>query len=134
MRFIPARAGNGQRHASAEAADPVHPRACGERLDWPLSSLTYTGSSPHVRGTVLDRHAEQQTVRFIPARAGNGFFPSGIARNDTVHPRACGERDREAQRQPDDTGSSPRVRGTDAIRAAPQVCGRFIPARAGNGS
>ena len=52
----------------------------------------------------------------------------------TVHPRACGERCYLIQRVIGVRGSSPRVRGTGYGLCAGGDEGRFIPARAGNGS
>ena len=111
-RFIPACAGNAGTYTVTMSADKVHPRMCGERA-MRRSSLTITsGSSPHVRGTLLACLAGRPVVRFIPACAGNAdrgqARPSGTA----VHPRMCGERFRS-------------------------TCGhgsahRFIPACAGN--
>ena len=54
------------------------------------------------------------SLRFIPARAGNGF--EGL-RGDPL-----------------EFGSSPRVRGTVDLGTAAERLHRFIPARAGNGS
>ena len=121
----------------------VHPRACGELWHWPG-----TGSSSHRR-------------RFIPARAGNSEHRAVSALPSTVHPRACGELyTLGSSRRCVGFGSSPRVRGTPALKldaceylrdgSSPRVRGtrlpghvgspcrsatsreRFIPARAGN--
>jgi len=51
---------------------------------------------------------------------------------DTVHPRACGERDPLLLRARGRTGSSPRLRGTRARRPRHLHRQRFIPAPAGN--
>ena len=51
-RFIPAHAGNRNRHGSAVERGPVHPRACGEQLQRLLAMMGVTGSSPRMRGTV----------------------------------------------------------------------------------
>ena len=103
-RFIPARAGNGPFGLADDGECPVHPRACGERETISATLAAAIGSSPRVRGTGKLR----------------------------VHPRACGERSRTLSCG--HGGSSPRVRGTVADVSFLAVHGRFIPARAGNGS
>ncbi len=50
----------------------------------------------------------------------------------TVHPRACGEREKVEDVKRDIRGSSPRVRGTRQPGRSCRVDRRFIPARAGN--
>ena len=54
-RFIPAGAGNGMNRAAPNAAPAVHPRGCGERLPTTVLYCNCNGSSPRVRGTVLQR-------------------------------------------------------------------------------
>ena len=51
--FIPARAGNGPHAVAHMRPPPVHPRTCGERCRGCSRSSALTGSSPHVRGTVV---------------------------------------------------------------------------------
>ncbi len=50
----------------------------------------------------------------------------------TVHPRVCGEQRQKWRQQKTNSGSSPRVRGTDFYIRHRPVCYRFIPACAGN--
>ena len=50
----------------------------------------------------------------------------------TVHPRACGERVRQARCPIAGTGSSPRLRGTLRRTSRGACASRFIPAPAGN--
>ena len=50
----------------------------------------------------------------------------------TVHPRACGEHEVNAELKAAGYGSSPRVRGTHLDVGPPHLNIRFIPARAGN--
>ena len=154
VRFIPARAGNGNRPIHTHVSNTVHPRACGERASISSINSAISGSSPRVRGTVAQLGADQDVRRFIPARAGNGHHGGSTNEAKKVHPRACGERLLVDQGSRQGCGSSPRVRGT--VRKAgvrivlssvhPRACGerhdrgrqgsgqgRFIPARAGNG-
>ena len=72
----------------------------------------YAGSSPRVRGTLIQRRNQVAVVRFIPACAGNSL-------------------DRVVQAEPS-RGSSPRVRGTRSAVAPDSMPSRFIPACAGN--
>ncbi len=111
-RFIPARAGNAAATSRSAISSPVHPRACGERNDLDAGHRGERGSSPRVRGTLLDVEGQAKLLRFIPARAGNAAYVDGELDPVKVHPRACGER----------SGSGP--------AGAPFF--RFIPARAGN--
>ncbi len=151
-RFIPACAGNVVGSVSASHKRPVHPRVCGERVVAMKYLISNCGSSPRVRGTSLTPCDLRSYDRFIPACAGNvptfdgthklvRFIPA-CAGNvpaywlsllpQTVHPRVCGERATPTVARKDHPGSSPRVRGTFSLRSEGLLCGRFIPACAGN--
>jgi len=52
-RFIPAHAGNSHRPEPSPVPYPVHPRACGEQADGQAWAISYSGSSPRMRGTGL---------------------------------------------------------------------------------
>ena len=85
-----------------------------------------------MRGTGRDAEVPGQDRGIIPARAGNSNASTGDAIPAGDHPRACGEQ--RSSRQPSciDTGSSPRVRGTEGhVPDATRIQG-IIPARAGN--
>jgi hypothetical protein len=115
-RFIPARAGNARKWSGAYSLDPVHPRACGERVITPVSPTKAGGSSPRVRGTL----------------ARNALHNEHEDSGQTVHPRACGEREIRERDMTSYAGSSPRVRGTRKKASKANNRRRFIPARAGN--
>ncbi len=111
-RFIPACAGNAFPLAGRRAFRPVHPRVCGERITPTRSIWLRAGSSPRVRGTQWRKIAVPDSLRFIPACAGNAFISTASVASKTVHPRVCGERSIIFSWSTDSIGSSPRVRGT----------------------
>ncbi len=91
-RFIPAPAGNGPGRIVPAAGNSVHPRACGERGVAVQGGVINPGSSPRLRGTVLQQLKRNGDRRFIPAPAGNGIRVQRNSSGVPVHPRACGER------------------------------------------
>ena len=131
-RFIPACAGNMASAAFCQCAWPVHPRVCGEHGGGVVDSIYLSGSSPRVRGTLEFPRQTGTTARFIPACAGNIFSGDSGAVRVVVHPRVCGEHGRPWYPPHFRHGSSPRVRGTSAVRSIIKGLRRFIPACAGN--
>ena len=131
-RFIPACAGNTVRRRSRRRRMPVHPRVCGEHTAQRTMSRVCGGSSPRVRGTHTPEVAGSIPARFIPACAGNTPMPKSCSRPSTVHPRVCGEHRPHPGADRGQTGSSPRVRGTQAKAIYATKSIRFIPACAGN--
>ena len=115
-RFIPARAGNAGASRRRISVDTVHPRASGERISGAFRQLRAYGSSPRERGTRGRFRPRCRGRRFIPARAGNARWSSRPGRVWPVHPRASGERLVFEDRRKDVDGSSPRERGTRAVR------------------
>ena len=111
-----------------------------------------SGSSPRVRGTFPPVRSGCQSVRFIPACAGNmdrwnwyrnhrRFIPACAGNiiqidffwfNRPVHPRVCGEHACVMTDTRTYRGSSPRVRGTYCFAISRFADDRFIPACAGN--
>ena len=131
-RFIPAGAGNRPRSWVASVSPPVHPRGCGEQpRPRPISSWS-SGSSPRVRGTGWSLSWWVVGPRFIPAGAGNSRRRHSWCWAAPVHPRGCGEQGSEERMADEQTGSSPRVRGTGGRRHCRPKRPRFIPAGAGN--
>ncbi len=131
-RFIPAPAGNAAHASRHRPQGSVHPRACGERGPLRDVQQRLVGSSPRLRGTHPAKLSTRPYRRFIPAPAGNALRPGAADPRPAVHPRACGERQRQCVSQPHRYGSSPRLRGTLAGRKAHGDVARFIPAPAGN--
>ena len=109
----------------------VHPRACGENnIHVPLT-LEARGSSPRMRGKPGGSRCGVRHIRFIPAHAGKTRRRGSSRSQAGVHPRACGENSFPFLRLPTTHGSSPRMRGKQAIRDAHACRQRFIPAHAG---
>ena len=133
-RFIPAGAGNAFDDPRGAALEAVHPRGCGERLNFEIGRTPALGSSPRVRGTLDLRRRESVGNRFIPAGAGNAASACRRKRSRPVHPRGCGERTMAGGGTSNSHGSSPRVRGTPAAASPTAPLVRFIPAGAGNAS
>ena len=131
-RFIPAGAGNTQRHWQQGQRLPVYPRWRGEHtVSQPISSISI-GLSPLARGTRKIKRSCRHGSRFIPAGAGNtGALP--LSRwIPTVYPRWRGEHPSDASRQTTCRGLSPLARGTLCWSWLSPHPARFIPAGAGN--
>ena len=131
-RFIPACAGNSRPRRPSRRGRPVHPRVCGELPRERKARGALVGSSPRVRGTRRHADAGPDSLRFIPACAGNSQLPPSKLSTMSVHPRVCGELRARGLRAAAGLGSSPRVRGTPHRRSAEGSLWRFIPACAGN--
>ena len=70
--------------------------------------------------------------RFIPAHAGNTRLLRYNLPMQAVYPRACGEHQAADKILDDDSGLSPRMRGTHKQWLYIKFSARFIPAHAGN--
>ncbi len=116
-RLIPAGAGNGTPRRRIDVPRSAHPRGRGERVQTYPRIIHKYGSSPRARGTGDVLPGERVPDRLIPAGAGNG----GVDRDEPgprpAHPRGRGERFVEPQIDNPATGSSPRARGTDQLKA-----------------
>ena len=74
------------------------------------------------------------SARFIPAPAGNTRLDADGALRGPVHPRACGEHGNRLAQTKGPTGSSPRLRGTQALlqrrqqiaQVHPRACGEHV--------
>ena len=91
LRFIPAPAGNTLQGAVRRDVGAVHPRTCGEHQQRQSFCGLVGGSSPHLRGTLLLPLHAPDSLRFIPAPAGNTRGPARPSGGGAVHPRTCGE-------------------------------------------
>ena len=109
-----------------------HPRGCGEQFTTTVASSSANGSSPRVRGTVAPASDGCGQFRVIPAGAGNRCSWPGFRRINAGHPRGCGEQIRARCAVFGNSGSSPRVRGTEGQADVARDPVRVIPAGAGN--
>ncbi len=112
MRFIPAGAGNTLVFVLITRFSTVYPRWRGEHFKLPTGQEIHIGLSPLARGTRALRCIICQTIRFIPAGAGNTryYSPAPVV----------------------GIGLSPLARGTLNISSSNRTSIRFIPAGAGN--
>ena len=132
--LIPARAGKTPLPCPSRSGTWAHPRACGENSYTDLTAPTTAGSSPRVRGKLIEVERSTGDIGLIPARAGKTRRPGGRRSGVSAHPRACGENDVRRANGQEAVGSSPRVRGKlHAYRPDTTAC-RLIPARAGKTS
>ena len=132
LRFIPARAGNTRTGPRPTRRLSVHPRSRGEHWDGDRKWADQSGSSPLARGTRQNDARAKQSLRFIPARAGNTGCWSIPPTAGPVHPRSRGEHTLTPTSVAPDAGSSPLARGTRGHGPRDRPERRFIPARAGN--
>ena len=72
-RIIPARAGQTPSSSLGTVPVPDHPRACGANACRVVFARACSGSSPRVRGKHGYSKSYVQTLRIIPARAGQTF-------------------------------------------------------------
>ena len=113
-RFIPACAGNACAAAAHERQSRFIPACAGNAVAAMRSMCPSAGSSPRVRGTLDRADPDRQTRRFIPACAGNALSVSTQSCARRFIPACAGNASRALQRDAQQSGSSPRVRGTRA--------------------
>ena len=111
-RLIPACAGNITFFVLARLRMAAHPRVCGEHFRFVIDGIVKFGSSPRVRGTLLEYGDKDEDGRLIPACAGNIELTRLEFTLTTAHPRVCGEHRDAKFAIAAASGSSPRVRGT----------------------
>ena len=132
LGIIPALAGNTAWLKLEWFSKWDHPRACGEHPIASISRAGTGGSSPRLRGTPNRQHQPCRYWGIIPALAGNTYICMTAARPQWDHPRACGEHLYINNAEVVNTGSSPRLRGTQAGQPAGSADRGIIPALAGN--
>ena len=132
--IIPAYAGNTVGRCRVRWIRWDHPRVCGEHPSGPHELAWITGSSPRMRGTLLESSQLLYIERIIPAYAGNTPNANISALSIWDHPRVCGEHKPTTKRSARIRGSSPRMRGTPDRLAEDFRYDGIIPAYAGNTS
>ena len=131
---IPAPAGEPFGSTASPATPTVYPRACGgTRLSTSLPMLGL-GLSPRLRGNQFFQPFPGDSIRSIPAPAGEPVPLSPSSRAGRVYPRACGGTNCRITVKCLAHGLSPRLRGNH--RHIPEIvhAGGSIPAPAGEPS
>ena len=130
-RSIPACAGEPFRLTLGGTVDKVYPRVCGGTDGIVRGGGGGGGLSPRVRGNLPVSLVLSDSVRSIPACAGEPHGQAHRLVRGEVYPRVCGGTWRYVGLGGTDHGLSPRVRGNPrCCRAAPTGPGS-IPACAG---
>ena len=113
VRITPACAGNSYFRFHLFCGQGDHPRVCGEQTLFRNVYALHKGSPPRVRGTGNLDYGGRSRRGITPACAGNSqmAWRSRAPRRD--HPRVCGEQIYITRSCSRETGSPPRVRGTD---------------------
>ncbi len=115
QRFIPTAVGNAFDIMLITNQIPVHPHGCGERSVAGYFRSFKAGSSPRLWGTLQHRQTIGNQCRFIPTAVGNAPHGGRAGQRQPVHPHGCGERLNPSFKLPTDTGSSPRLWGTQVV-------------------
>ena len=123
----------GKRWPSESPCPPCrdHPRVCGEKSPICLDSLPLVGSPPRMRGKAVIPVPEVQKGGITPAYAGKSSAPPSRKPSNGDHPRVCGKKANVVDAAGICTGSPPRVRGKDVIKAADGSTIGITPACAG---
>ena len=130
--IIPAYAGNTLPVLPNPFSPRDHPRICGEHGEIDVCMAGNMGSSPHMRGTRQERVERRGRLGIIPAYAGNTFIVGLVRFMAWDHPRVCGEHATSILAARFEWGSSPRMRGTQAVIVSDYIHLGIIPAYAGN--
>ena len=113
------------------AGETVHPRVCGGNFYRAGAMVSFSGTSPRVRGKPVLVLNGVRCKRYIPACAGETARRSRFWTTTRVHPRVCGGNRSQYSILTYRTGTSPRVRGKRVDRRRGNVPGGYIPACAG---
>ena len=90
VRIIPAYAGNTLPKVLAILTNWDHPRVCGGTLAYFRIEGRYWGSSPRMRGTLMQPSENDDMVGSSPRMRGTLAQSSRAASRRRDHPRACG--------------------------------------------
>ncbi len=88
---IPAYAGKPTIPGAVHGSAVVYPRVCGEAVTSPSKSVSSSGLSPRMRGSLVLAGAADVGVGSIPAYAGKPRTTTAALRFPRVYPRVCGE-------------------------------------------
>ena len=130
-RIIPAHAGQTSCRNCGTHNHPDHPRACGANTIAFGEFFVGSGSSPRMRGKQTGSPDLADSVRIIPAHAGQTWGPCREDGPEPDHPRACGANSPTSPSTGRHNGSSPRMRGKQVPHDMPCRALRIIPAHAG---
>ena len=119
IRIIPAYAGNTSAARRREYMRWDHPRVCGEHITPNPFANAVLGSSPRMRGTRNASRSGTISCGIIPAYAGNTRTNNRHPCGAWDHPRVCGEHELQPLNTSQQSGSSPRMRGTHARIRSP---------------
>ncbi len=108
-----------------------HPRGCGAHSRVKRPTTIAWGSSPRVRGSLLDAVGRLVRLRIIPAGAGLTEIHHRESRASGDHPRGCGAHLSALYCGTIGEGSSPRVRGSPQCESVESATNGIIPAGAG---
>ena len=134
VRIIPADAGSTSKCPRCERYVWDHPRGCGEHKERNSSRLSRMGSSPRMRGALLNMRVNSGYGGIIPADAGSTHCERPCKTRYRDHPRGCGEHLAPWPVYYESWGSSPRMRGARWCRVGHDAYERIIPADAGSTS
>ena len=108
-----------------------HPRVCGEKISANHLAQTDLGSPPRMRGKAAAGIRGRGRLRITPAYAGKRIGQPIASLLHRDHPRVCGEKPKNAMRQPTIQGSPPRMRGKGRFCAVYGLHCGITPAYAG---
>ena len=130
-RSIPACAGEAPFRRPPRATAAVYPRVCGGSGQKWLSEGNGKGLSPRVRGKPARPVEQGLVLGSIPACAGEALPLIAGSGAGEVYPRVCGGSDSCQEKNSEQRGLSPRVRGKPPEAPPGPARRRSIPACAG---
>ena len=131
VRITPACAGKRRPPLCASCSTWDHPRVCGEKSTFTISTHRTGGSPPRMRGKVVLLSVGWLSFGITPAYAGKSGTGSGPAPGPKDHPRVCGEKIAGAAKNLGSMGSPPRMRGKVTLLYALADKEGITPAYAG---
>ena len=123
--------GNRRPAAQTRGCPGSIPACAGKPRTLTVFAEDAVGPSPRVRGNPAGGRSASRPAWSIPACAGKPGCAAPRLRSGRVHPRVCGETERERVRERLEPGPSPRVRGNPDPGRTRRRMGGSIPACAG---